>query len=138
MPRIEVNGVALNFQVNGNGEAVLLLHGAPDSAALWRHVAPQLASAGYRTVALDQRGFGESDAPHGVRSYAMNHLVGDALALMDTLGIEKAHLVGHDWGAAVGWVLAGRSPERFHTFTALSLGHSRAFELYGARAADLS
>src|SRR5664279_5034979 len=97
MPRIEVNGVALNFQVNGNGEAVLLWHGAPDSVALWRHVAPQLASAGYRTVALDQRGFGESDAPRGVKSYAMNHLVGDALA-PSTRSVSRRR---------IGWVMIG-------------------------------
>jgi pimeloyl-ACP methyl ester carboxylesterase len=131
MPRVDVNGLTLKVQVDGDGKTVLLLHGAPDSAALWRHVAPRLTSAGYQTVAPDQRGFGGSDAPRGVKRYAMDHLASDALTVMDTLGIERAHLVGHDWGAAVGWVLAGRHPERFRTFTAISLGHARAYAAAG-------
>jgi pimeloyl-ACP methyl ester carboxylesterase len=131
VPRIPVDGIELNVSVEGEGEPVLLIHGFPDSSALWRSVTPRLNAAGYQTVALDQRGFGESDAPEGKRRYALTHLAADALAVLDALGIHRAHLVGHDWGAAVGWYLAGTHPDRFHTFTALSLGHARAYAAAG-------
>lgn len=129
--RIQSGDVEVAVQTSGDGEAVLLLHGVPDSAALWRHVRPRLVDAGYKTVAVDQRGFGESSAPRGARSYKLRCLADDALAVLDALGIEKAHLVGHDWGAAVGWLLAGSRPDRFLTFTALSLGHARAYAKAG-------
>jgi pimeloyl-ACP methyl ester carboxylesterase len=131
VPRIAVDGVELNVRVEGDGEPVLLLHGFPDSAALWRKVVPELVRAGYRTVAFDQRGFGDSDAPTGTRNYALSRLAQDALGVMDALGIGKAHLVGHDWGSAVGWLLAGNHPERFRSFTALSVGHARAYAAAG-------
>jgi pimeloyl-ACP methyl ester carboxylesterase len=129
--RLTVNGLGLNVLSEGEGDAVLLLHGCPDSAALWREVVPRLVAARYRVVTLDQRGFGESDAPLGVSSYALPRLADDVLAVMDALGIEKAHLVGHDWGAAVAWLLAGNRPERFRTLSALSVGHARAYAAAG-------
>jgi pimeloyl-ACP methyl ester carboxylesterase len=124
---ITVDGVKLSVLDQGQGEAVLLLHGFPDSKALYRDVIPELTRAGFRAVAFDQRGFGESDAPAGKRSYGLSQAAADALGVLDALGIERAHLVGHDWGAAVGWVLAGCHPDRFKTFSALSLGHARAY-----------
>lgn len=131
MLRVESHGIQLAVHTAGEGEAVVLLHGVPDSAALWRLVAPKLQAAGYQTVAIDQRGFGSSDAPAGIRSYSLPSMAEDAIAVMDSLGIQKAHLVGHDWGAAIGWLLAGKHPDRFLTFTALSLGHTRAYAKAG-------
>ena len=127
MPREVVECVELNVRVEGEGEPVLLIHGFPDSSALWRDVVPELLAAGYRTVVIDQRGFGESAAPDGKRNYALELLANDALAVLRALGIERAHLVGHDWGAAVGWLLAATHPDRFRTFAALSVGHPRAY-----------
>jgi pimeloyl-ACP methyl ester carboxylesterase len=129
--RIAVNGIELHVVDEGQGDAVLLLHGFPDSTALYRDVIPELTSAGYRAVAFDQRGFGESDAPSGKQSYTLSEAARDALGVMDALGIQRAHLVGHDWGAAVGWVLGGLHPERFKSFSALSLGHARAYSEAG-------
>ncbi|HEY3493748.1 MAG TPA: alpha/beta fold hydrolase [Polyangiaceae bacterium] len=133
MPRISVDGIELNVRVEGQGEPVVLVHGFPDSSELWRLLTPRLVSAGFRTIALDVRGFGESDAPVGKRHYRLARLADDVLAVMDAFGIEKAHLVGHDWGAATAWFLAGTRPERFHTLTALSLGHARAYLAAGIR-----
>jgi pimeloyl-ACP methyl ester carboxylesterase len=120
-------GIRIATHTAGEGEAVVLLHGFPGSSALWRQLTPRLASAGYKTIAIDQRGFGESDAPIGVENYALSVAAGDVLAVMDALKLEKAHLVGHDWGAALGWLLAGTHRDRFPSFSALSLGHSRAY-----------
>jgi pimeloyl-ACP methyl ester carboxylesterase len=96
---------------------VLLLHGFPDSAALWRHQIPELVDAGHRVIAPDLRGFGESDRPDGVEHYTMPTLVGDVLGVLDSLGVSRAAVVGHDWGAALGWALAGFVPDRVRLAT---------------------
>jgi pimeloyl-ACP methyl ester carboxylesterase len=125
--RVDVGGVELNVHVAGEGSTILLLHGFPDSNALWREVMPRLVEAGYQVVAPDQRGFGMSDAPQGTRNYRIEYIVRDAIGLLSALGVEKAHLVGHDWGAVIGWFLAGEHPDRFHSLTAISVGHPRAY-----------
>ncbi|PLW81798.1 alpha/beta hydrolase [Kineobactrum sediminis] len=114
-----------NFQVmdEGSGAPVLMLHGFPDSARLWRNQVPSLLEAGYRVIAPDQRGFGGSDKPQEVEAYAMPEVVGDIIALLDYFELEKVRLVSHDWGAAVGWNLAALYPERVERHVALSVGH---------------
>ncbi|MEH6567775.1 MAG: alpha/beta hydrolase [Halioglobus sp.] len=130
---VRVNNLDLNVHIEGEGPAVLLLHGFPDSNALWRHLIPALSAAGYTVIAPDQRGFGESDAPAGVEHYRAATLVSDAIALLDALNISTAHLVGHDYGALVGWMLAGLHGERFLSYTALSVGHPAAYVAAGGK-----
>jgi pimeloyl-ACP methyl ester carboxylesterase len=130
---VDSAGVQIVAHVAGEGTAVLLLHGFPDSSALWRHLTPMLNTAGYRTIAMDLRGFGESGAPAKVTNYELRRAAEDVLAVLDSLGIQRAHLVGHDWGAALGWFLAGSRPDRFLSFSALSLGHARAYSKGGLR-----
>ena len=110
-----------------DGEAVLLLHGFPQSSWEWRAVWPALLEAGYRVVAPDQRGYSPAARPEGVDAYRMEHLTADAVGILDALGIASAHVVGHDWGAAVAWSLAGRHPDRVRTLTAVSVPHPAAF-----------
>jgi pimeloyl-ACP methyl ester carboxylesterase len=129
--KIHTGRVELNVQIAGEGPAILLLHGFPDSNALWREVTPRLVAAGYRVVAPDQRGFGASDAPRGSHHYRIEEVVRDAIGLLDAVGIDRAHLVGHDLGAVIGWFLAGEHPERFHSLTAVSVGHPRAYASAG-------
>lgn len=119
---------AYNFQVTdeGAGEPVLLLHGFPDSARLWRHQIPALVSASLRIIAPDQRGFGQSDKPLDVAAYALPEVIGDVIALLDELGLERVRLVSHDWGAAVGWGLCAWYPQRIVRHVALSVGHLTA------------
>jgi pimeloyl-ACP methyl ester carboxylesterase len=130
--RIKVGDLELNVQVSGEGPAVLLLHGFPDSSELWRGVTPLLVEAGYRVIAPDQRGFGESSAPRGTANYRIEYIVRDAIAILDALAIDKAHVVGHDWGAVIGWFLAGEHPDRCRSLTAVSVGHPRAYANAGA------
>ena len=120
---------ALDFHVvdEGKGPVVLLLHGFPDSSHLWRHQIPALVEAGYRVVAPDLRGFGESSRPVGVEHYAIPTLVNDVAELLDALAIEKAHVVGHDWGAALAWAVAAILPQRTRSLTAISVGHPGVF-----------
>jgi len=110
-----------------DGPVVLALHGFPQTSAAWSGVLPLLTAAGYRVLAPDQRGYSPRARPQAVASYGMDHLVADVLALADAAGAERFHLLGHDWGAAVGWVLAGARPDRVLTLTAVSVPHPAAF-----------
>ncbi|TQM11484.1 alpha/beta fold hydrolase [Pseudonocardia kunmingensis] len=125
-----LTGNGLSFSVEdtgGNGPTVLLLHGFPDSAALWRNQIPKLVAARYRVIAPDLRGFGSSDRPGEVENYRMELLVGDVLSILDALEVRSTAVVGHDWGSGIGWALAGLSPERVTRFMALSVGHPSSY-----------
>ena len=126
---IEVNGIHLSVTSEGpqDGRPVLLLHGFPDSAYIWRAQIAALAGAGYRAIAIDQRGYGESDAPEGVDAYALPTIAMDAIGVIDALGIERAAVVGHDWGASVAWLVATLFPDRVDRLCAVSVGHPTAF-----------
>jgi pimeloyl-ACP methyl ester carboxylesterase len=126
--RVPVGEISLAVRRAGEGPAaVLLLHGFPDSSRLWRHQVAALTGAGLRVIAPDLRGYGDSDRPARVADYAIPAIVADAVGLLDALGVERAHVVGHDWGAVVAWVLAATRPERVDRLAALSVGHPGAF-----------
>ena len=124
---VELNGLNTYFLDEGDGTPVVMLHGFPDSARLWRNQIPALVDAGYRVVAPDLRGFGRSDRPDGVEAYSIVNAVADAIALLDHLDIEKAHVVGHDWGAGVAWGLGLFLPQRVRCLAVLSVGHPASF-----------
>jgi pimeloyl-ACP methyl ester carboxylesterase len=126
MRRLSGDGVTLAVLDEGEGAPVLLLHGFPDSSHLWRHQVAALVEAGMRAVAPDLRGFGESDKPEAVEAYALTHSVADIVAVLDGLGVERAHVVGHDWGAVVAWLLAALEPARVDRLVAMSVGHPNA------------
>jgi pimeloyl-ACP methyl ester carboxylesterase len=106
-----------------DGELVLLLHGFPQTKLAYRLQLPVLAAAGYRAVAVDQRGYSPNARPIGVEAYHTDHLTADVLRIADALGAERFHLVGHDFGAVIGWQVAARHPERLASYTSLSVGH---------------
>lgn len=109
-----------------DGEVVVLLHGFPERSTCWRDVAPQLHAAGFRTVAMDQRGYSPRARPRRRRDHTVTHLSDDVAALIDAVG-GPVHLVGHDWGAIVSWVVAQRFPERLRSLTAVSVPHPTAY-----------
>ncbi|MDA0141992.1 alpha/beta fold hydrolase [Solirubrobacter deserti] len=113
------DGVELAVRVEGSGPPLLLLHGFPDRADLWRHQIEDLKSD-FTVIAPDLRGFGDSDKPDDVR---VGKSVGDMVSLLDQLGFAKAHVVGHDWGAGVAWAFAFSAAERLDRFAVLSVGH---------------
>lgn len=110
-----------------DGRLVVLLHGFPQGSRQWRHQLATLAEAGYRAVAPDLRGYSEGARPEGVEHYALPHLLADVLAMADDIGGHRVDVVGHDWGAYLGWQLAGRYPDRLRTLTAVSVPHPVAF-----------
>jgi pimeloyl-ACP methyl ester carboxylesterase len=112
-----------------DGDPVLLLHGFPQRGESWHPVAARLAERGYRTLAPDQRGYSPGARPQGRAAYRLGALVDDALAVVDQLvgPGARVHLVGHDWGAAVGWRLAARHGERLRSLTAVSVPPPAAY-----------
>lgn len=128
---LNVNGLRMHVMSAGEGPAVVLLHGFPDTHVVWRQQVGPLVEAGYRVIAPDLRGYGQTDAPLPVAAYRMEHLCADVLGLLDVLGIARARIVGHDWGAAIGWQLCMAAPERIEQYVSLSVGHPAAFARSG-------
>lgn len=127
--RVRLGELTFDVTVAGpdDGTPILLLHGFPESSASWRPVTPRLVRAGLRVIAPNQRGYSPDARPERVDEYRFDRLVGDVVGLLDAYDIESAHLVGHDWGAAVAWQVAGGHPERIRSLTAVSVPHPAAF-----------
>jgi pimeloyl-ACP methyl ester carboxylesterase len=135
---IQLGDVSLHVRDNGKGAPVVLLHGWPDTGDLWDQQSQALVDAGYRTIVPDLRGFGRSSKPTDISAYATPAHVGDVVGILDALDIDRAHLVGHDWGAGIAWVTAAFAPDRVASVTALSVGHPSAFASAGWRQRQLS
>ena len=118
---IEANGIRMRVAEQGAGPVVLLCHGFPKSWYSWRHQLKALADAGYRAVAPDMRGYGQTDRPDEIERYTLLHLVGDMVGLLDALAVETAVIAGHDWGAPVAWHAALLRPDRFRGVIGLSV-----------------
>jgi pimeloyl-ACP methyl ester carboxylesterase len=127
MSRVDVNGVGIEYQVTGQGRPVVLLHGFPDSGRLWRHQVTALAEAGFQVIVPDLRGYGLSDKPSEVEAYSLPLLAGDVMAVLADAGVERAHVVGHDWGAALAWAIASLAPGTVDHLAVLSVGHPSTF-----------
>ena len=125
---IDANGYRFDAIAAGpvDGDVVLCLHGFPQFADAWTPVLEALGVAGFRAVAFDQRGYSPGARPAGIAAYAMPHLVADVIAVADKLGATRFHLIGHDWGGAVAWAVAGAHADRLKTLTVLSTPHSEA------------
>lgn len=123
------DGLTLDVADSGPivGEVVVLLHGFPQDGSAWSSLVPVLNDAGYRTLAVDQRGYSPGARPRDTAAYATRELVKDALAVADAAGAERFHVVGHDWGGYVAWALAAGEPDRLASATVMSTPHPRAF-----------
>lgn len=125
---VETKGGVLPVRDGGrlSGRPVVLLHGFPQDSRCWRAVTPLLHEAGLRTLAPDQRGYAPDARPRDVSAYRMEPLADDIISVLDALGLERAHIVGHDWGGAVAWRLGTAHPDRVSSLTVLSTPHPRA------------
>ncbi|TEX46125.1 MAG: alpha/beta hydrolase [Actinomycetales bacterium mxb001] len=126
---IVTNGVRLHCAIAGpvDGDLVIALHGFPE---FWRGmtgVIVSLARAGYRVVAPDQRGYNLSEKPEGIDAYNVDEMALDVVGIIDAMGRESAHVVGHDWGAAVAWWLALTRPERVRRLVVINVPHPSVF-----------
>jgi pimeloyl-ACP methyl ester carboxylesterase len=118
---VETNGIRMHYAEAGTGPLVILCHGFPECWHSWRHQLPALAFEGYRAVAPDLRGFGQTDRPPAVEAYDILHLAGDLVGLVNALGDGPAILVGHDWGAVLAWHAALLRPNLFHALVLMSV-----------------
>ena len=120
------NGVRLHYVTQGEGELVLLLHGFPEFWYSWRHQIPELAQ-NYKVVALDLRGYNDSEKPQGKDAYTIPELVKDIKGVIEGLGYESCILVGHDWGGMLAWSFAYAYPEMLQKLIVLNLPHPAKF-----------
>ncbi|XP_022887885.1 uncharacterized protein LOC111403564 [Olea europaea var. sylvestris] len=118
---IHVNGINMHVAEIGQGPAILFLHGFPELWYSWRHQMLSLSSRGYRTIAPDLRGYGDTDAPPSATSYTAFHIVGDLVGLLDVMGLDRIFLVGHDWGAVIAWYFCLLRPDRIKALVNLSV-----------------
>jgi len=127
--KIPANGFVFETLTAGpaDGPVVILLHGFPEFADAWVQVMKPFVAAGYRCIAIQQRGYSDDARPERVEDYQIDLLVGDVLAIADAVSAKRFHLVGHDWGGVVAWVLAARHSARLLTVTVLSTPHVDAF-----------
>ncbi|MBI1352101.1 MAG: alpha/beta fold hydrolase [Actinomycetales bacterium] len=128
MPTVNLRGLTFDYVDEGDAgaPACLLLHGFPQDQTSWDEISAGLMAAGYRVVRFDQRGYSPGARPGPVRAYRLAEPVSDAVALLDHLGLDTVHVVGHDWGGAVAWGIAAQHPERVQTLTVLSTPHPAA------------
>ena len=119
--QVDANGISVHTVSMGEGPLVVFCHGFPESWYSWRHQLPVVAAAGYRAVALDMRGYGQTSKPADIAAYSMSHLVGDVVGVVAALGERQAVVVGHDWGAPVAWYAALMRPDVFRAVAALSV-----------------
>lgn len=121
---IDANGLRIHYAEMGSGPLVLLCHGFPELWYSWRSQIPALAEAGYRVVAPDLRGYGQTTQPAEISVYTLLHLVGDLVGLLDVLGERQAILVGHDWGSNLVWHAALLRPDRFPALVSMSVPYA--------------
>lgn len=126
---VEANGLSFAVDIRGDktGTPVILLHGFPESAVMWDKFMDELTADGYYAIAPNQRGYSAGARPDDVEQYELKYLTSDIIAIADQLGLEQFHLIGHDWGAAVGWQVAAENPDRVISYAAISVPHVDAF-----------
>nr|WP_090340015.1 alpha/beta hydrolase [Mycolicibacterium malmesburyense] len=118
---LDCRGTRIHAVEQGEGPLVILVHGFPESWYSWRHQIPALANAGYRVVAIDQRGYGRSSKYRVQKAYRIKELVGDIVGVIDAYGEKQAVVVGHDWGAPVAWTSAWLHPDRCRGVVGISV-----------------
>ncbi len=121
--RLQAGDVQLNVARVGSGEPIVFLHGFPQYWYCWRHQMEFFAAQGYQAIAPDMRGYHESDKPAGLEAYRAEHVAADIVGLLDTLGLKKVALVGHDWGGIVAYTVAGLFPDRISKLAILNAPH---------------
>ena len=129
-------GVKIHYVVDGQGPLVVMIHGFPDYWGTWKPLMAQLNKAGYRTAAMDTRGYNLSDKPEGEAAYAMPNLIADVAAVIAAEGQKNAIVIGHDWGAAISWQVVFNRPDLVNKLVIMSVPHPVGFAREMATNAD--
>jgi pimeloyl-ACP methyl ester carboxylesterase len=120
---LEARGGTYRVREHGDGDPVILLHGFPETSKMWERIMPALADAGYHCLAPDMRGYSPGARPSEVEAYRYEELAADVFSIAEAAGFDRFHLVGHDWGALVGWCTLAVNPEPIVSWTAMSVAH---------------
>jgi len=118
---IESNGINIRLAMMGEGPLVIFCHGWPESWYSYRHQLPAVAKAGFKAVAYDVRGYGESDKPHEIEAYSMRNMTNDVIGIIDALGYDTAITIGHDWGGPIALNTAALNEDRITATGTLSV-----------------
>ena len=124
------NNLTFTCRVSGlenNGETVILLHGFPSTSHMWHELIDFLSSQNYRVIAPNQRGYSKGARPLEISDYHIDNLVQDVIDIADAMNLNEFHLIGHDWGSAVGWAVTAANKDIILSWTALSVPHLDAF-----------
>lgn len=131
MKLIKINIEELEFDCRVSGdkqnELIILLHGFPETSYMWIDLMKKLSSLGFYCLAPDMRGYSENACPKGVKHYTIDKLRQDILNIADAVNKDKFHLIGHDWGAGIGWNIVYNNKNRIISWTGLSVPHNKAF-----------
>jgi len=109
---VSTNGIRMHVAEAGEGFPVVMCHGFPEIWYSWRHQIDALSAAGFRAIAPDQRGYGDTDCPAPIEAYSQKQIVADVIGMLDALGVSQCVIVGHDWGGMTAWNTAMMAPER--------------------------
>ncbi|HEY9836301.1 MAG TPA: alpha/beta hydrolase [Vampirovibrionales bacterium] len=123
---IAVNGITLHYVTQGEGPLMLMLHGFPEFWYSWRHQIPEFAQD-YKVVAVDMRGYNDSDKPQDLSAYQIQELIKDIEGIITGLGYKSCVLVGHDWGGAIAWYFAYSYPQLVEKLIVLNIPHPAKF-----------
>ncbi len=135
--RIPARGMMFRARVAGleqDGPAVIMLHGFPETSMMWEPLIEEAVAAGFQVVAFDQRGYSPGARPDGVEPYELSEVVADLFAVASAVGMERFHLVAHDWGSIAGWLATKENPDRILSYASLSIPHPST--IGAANAAD--
>jgi pimeloyl-ACP methyl ester carboxylesterase len=126
--KVEINGIHYHVSDQGQSDrAVILLHGMPDTSSMWRYQVEALLKAGFRVIAPDLLGYGETDKPQEVERYRGDLILADVIEMVEGLDAKQLDVVGHDWGSALSWELVSHRPDLFRRHVTLEVGHLGLF-----------
>ncbi len=122
--KVKSNNITINTIIEGEGTPVVLVHGWPESWYSWRHQIIPFIESGFKVIIPDVRGYGNSEKPNNITDYSMKELTNDIVGILDFLQEDKAHIIGHDWGAPISWYTSLLHPERIISVSGLSVPYS--------------
>ena len=127
--KITIDNLCFDIITSGekSNKAVMLLHGFPETNYMWKTLMNQLTENGYYCIVPNMRGYSSGAQPKGIKNYTIDKLANDILRISEALNIKRFHLIGHDWGAGIGWYFVHKYPEKIISWTALSVPHTKAF-----------
>jgi pimeloyl-ACP methyl ester carboxylesterase len=127
--KIKIDNLIFDCRTDGNkeDELIIFLHGFPETSYMWKKLMSSFSENGFYCIAPNLRGYSKGACPKGKKHYSLDKLAKDVLDISEFLNKPKFHLVGHDWGAAIGWKVVHDYKDRILSWTGISVPHLQAF-----------